>query len=163
LHLPLKVNTHHFSKQITPLLQDMPLENEAWAQAGISMPVLPASQQGPSHAANQRLTPSALSPPPPAQGFSPYSLMLAKLLAAGFDMKNRDDHTNFVVPVLQECGGSLQAIASSIGTNLNGGLTGSDHFAARKVAYGHNRIPELPMVRLCPFSAMLLTSARSLH
>jgi hypothetical protein len=126
------------------------------------MPVLPASQQGPSPAANQRPTPSALSPPP-AQGFSPYSLLLTKLLAAGFDMKSRDDHTKFVVPVLQECGGSVQAIASSIGTNLNGGLTGSESFAARKAAYGHNRIPELPMVRLPLSSALFLPCARSLH
>ena len=126
------------------------------------MPVLPASQQGPSPAANQRPTPSALSPPP-AQGFSPYSLLLTKLLAAGFDMKSRDDNTKFVVPVLQECGGSVQDIASSIGTNLNGGLTGSESFAARKAAYGHNRIPELPMVRLSLSSALFLPCARSLH
>lgn len=142
----------------------MPLENATWAQAGISMLVLSASQQaeGASPAGNQRPSPpvSALSPPPP-QGFNPYSLLLTKLLAAGFDMKSRDDHTKFVVPVLQECGGSVQAIASSIGTNLNGGLSGSESFAARKAAYGHN--PEKPMVRLCPSSPLFLLCARSLH
>jgi hypothetical protein len=94
---------------------------------------------------------------------SPAWLLLTKLVGAGFDMKSEDDHTKFVLPVLQECGGSIQAIASSIATNLNGGLAGPESFAARKAAYGDNRIPEKPMVRLCPSSALLLPCAISLH
>jgi hypothetical protein len=45
------------------------------------MLVLSASQQaeGASPAGNQRPSPSALSPPP-SQGFSPYSLLLTKLV-----------------------------------------------------------------------------------
>jgi len=140
----------------------MPLENETWAQAGISMPASPANLQTPLPAANQRPSMPALSPPP-SQDFSPYRLLLTQLIGAGFDMKSGDDYTKFVLPALQECGGSVQAIASSIATNLNGGLAGPESFAARKAAYGHNRIPEKPMVRLFPSSALLLPCESSFH
>jgi hypothetical protein len=100
---------------------------------------------------------SARSPPgPPSQGLDSYGLLLTKLLGAGFDMKCRDDYTKSVLPVLQECGGSVQAIASSIDTNVSGGLSGPESFAARKAAYGHNRIPQKPMVSLCMFSSLFL-------
>ena len=95
----------------------------------------------------------------PLQEFSPYGQLLTKLLGAGFDMKCRDDYTQFVLPVLQDCGGSVQAIASSIGTNVSGGLSGPESFAARKAAYGHNRIPQKPMVSLCLFSSLFLPRA----
>jgi hypothetical protein len=86
-------------------------------------------------------------PLPPFQGFGLHLLSLTKLVSAGLDMKNRRDHQFLVTPVFQECGGSIQGIASNIRANLNIGLSDSESFAARKAAFGENRLPEKPMVR----------------
>jgi hypothetical protein len=83
----------------------------------------------------------------PFQGFGLHLLSLTKLVSAGLDMKNRRDHLFLVTPVFQECGGSIQGIASNIRANLNIGLSDSESFAARKAAFGENRLPEKPMVR----------------
>ena len=107
-------------------------------QTDLSPPFLRSTVGGSSHSL------------PPFQGFGLHLLSLTKLVSAGLDMKSRRDHQFLVTPVLQECGGSIQGIASKIGANLNIGLSDSESFAARKAAFGENRLPEKPMVRSGP-------------
>jgi len=81
-------------------------------------------------------------------------------------MKNKADHEALVVPLLERCGGSIEGIATRIKANMTGGLLDSDPSAARKAAFGENRLPEKPMVKkvqpsqLCALKAHLALSAR---
>jgi len=94
-------------------------------------------------AAAGKLPPEA---PPPIEGFSLHVQSLKNLVGAGLDMKNKADHEALVVPLLGRCGGSIEGIAASIKANMTGGLLDSDSSAARKAAFGENRLPEKPMV-----------------
>ena len=96
----------------------------------------------PSNAAG-KLPPEA---PPPVEGFGIHVQSLKNLVGAGLDMKNSADHEALVMPLLQRCGGSIQALAPLIKANMNGGLLDSDDSASRKSAFGENRLPEKPMV-----------------
>ena len=90
--------------------------------------------------------------PPPIEGFGLHVQSLKNLVGAGLDMKNSADHEGLVLPLLQRCGGSIQALASQIKANMSGGLLNSDDSKARKSAFGENRLPEKPMVGLIPSS-----------
>jgi hypothetical protein len=51
-----------------------------------------------------------------------------------------------VLPLLQRCGGSIEAIASKINAHVSGGLLDSDDASSRRSAFGENRLPQKPMV-----------------
>ncbi len=84
--------------------------------------------------------------PPPVEGFGLHAQSLKNLVSAGLDMKNSADYEALVLPLLQRCGGSIEAVSSGIKANLNGGLLDSDDFTSRQAAFGKNRLPEKPMV-----------------
>ena len=93
--------------------------------------------------ASGKLPPEA---PLPVEGFGLHVQSLKNLVGAGLDMKNSGDHEALVLPLLQRCGGSIQALASQIKANMSGGLLNSDDSKARKSAFGENRLPQKPMV-----------------
>jgi hypothetical protein len=94
-------------------------------------------------AAAGKLPPEA---PPPVEGFALHVQSLKNLVGAGLDMKNSADHEALVLPLLQRCGGTIEAIASNIKADMKGGLSDVDNSASRKSAFGENRLPEKPMV-----------------
>jgi hypothetical protein len=102
----------------------------------------------------QKLTSAAGKLPPeapsPVEGFGLHVQSLKNLVGAGLDMKNIADHEALVLPLLQRCGGSIQALAPMIKANLSGGLSESDNVTSRKTAFGENRLPEKPMVLYSP-------------
>jgi hypothetical protein len=108
-------------------------------QTGIEMHVSKPS------AAAGKLPPEA---PIPTEGFALHVQSLKNLVGAGLDMKNSADHEALVLPLLQRCGGSIEAIASKIKADVKGGLSDNDNATSRKAAFGENRLPEKPMVLL---------------
>ena len=92
--------------------------------------------------------------PLPVEGFGLHVQSLKNLVSAGLDMKNSADHEALVLPLLQRCGGSIEAIASRIKANLNGGLLDSEDFKSRQAAFGENRLPQKPMVNFGLFKAL---------
>jgi hypothetical protein len=105
-------------------------------QTGIEMHETKSSAAG-------KLPPEA---PPPVEGFALHVQSLKNLVGAGLDMKNSADHEALVLPLLQRCGGSIEAIATKIKADVKGGLTDADNIVSRKSAFGENRLPEKPMV-----------------
>ena len=84
--------------------------------------------------------------PPPVEGFGLHVQSLNNLVSAGLDMQNSSDYEALVSPLLQRCGGSIEAIASKIKANMSAGLSDADNASSRKSAFGENRLPEKPMV-----------------
>lgn len=93
--------------------------------------------------ASGKLPPEA---PLPVEGFGLHVQSLKNLVGAGLDMKNSGDHEALVLPLLQRCGGSIEAIASKIKAHVSGGLLDSDDASSRRSAFGENRLPQKPMV-----------------
>jgi hypothetical protein len=100
------------------------------------------------HGHNQSAAAGQLPPeaPPPVEGFGLHVQSLKNLVGAGLDMKNSSDYEALVLPLLQRCGGSIEAIASNVKANISGGLPDADNASSRKSAFGENRLPEKPMV-----------------
>jgi hypothetical protein len=90
--------------------------------------------------------------PPAVEGFGIHVQSLKNLVGAGLDMKNKADFQDLVLPLLDRCGGSVEAIASKVKANTSTGLSDADVSASRKSAFGENRLPEKPMVTLSPRS-----------
>jgi magnesium-transporting ATPase (P-type) len=118
------------------------------------------------HGHNQSVAVGKLPPeaPPPVEGFGLHVQSLKNLVGAGLGMKNSSDYEALVAPLLQRCGGSIEAIASKIKANMSGGLWDADSASSRKSAFGENRLPEKPMVTSKPVIDQLKHQRRcSLH
>jgi hypothetical protein len=84
--------------------------------------------------------------PPPIAPFELHAQTLKNLVSAGLDMKNETDHRTVVQPLMQRCGGTIEKLASLIHAPLVGGLRDPGDAAARRNAFGENRLPEKELV-----------------
>lgn len=142
----VRISSVNYINQVEALVFSNRKQNHICQDAGPMQTEIEMHGHSQSAAAG-KLPPEA---PPPVEGFGLHVQSLKNLVGAGLDMKNSSDYEALVSPLLQRCGGSIEAIASKIKANMSGGLSDADNASSRKSAFGENRLPEKPMVTSKP-------------
>lgn len=83
----------------------------------------------------------------PASVFAASVAPLSAIFNAALGMKNRKDYDILVAPAMLQNGGSIEAIAAAVASDLSAGICDWSSLGPRRQAFGVNRLPEKPIVR----------------
>jgi hypothetical protein len=83
----------------------------------------------------------------PASVFAASVAPLSAIFSAALGMKNRKDYDILVAPAMLQNGGSIEAIAAAVASDLSAGICDWSSLGPRRQAFGVNRLPEKPIVR----------------